>query len=235
VDAHEKEQIEEIRLWWRENRWYILGGLVISVAIVAGWRFWQEYRQEQSETASQKYEALLTRANAQNLDVAESAVQELQGEYAATPYAALASMKLAAARASAGDYAGAADALRWAMENTDDDELALAARARLVRVLLQLERPAEAMELLGAIEPGKFAALYGELRGDALLASGDRDGARAAYESALAALEDGLGDRRLLQMKLDNLAMPLDALAPAGVAGPDEAAAEPETGESEEK
>ncbi|MBW3566468.1 MAG: tetratricopeptide repeat protein [Proteobacteria bacterium] len=235
MDAHEKEQIEEIKLWWRENRWFILGGLVISIAIVAGWRYWQEYRQEQSEIASQKYEELLSQARTQNFAELENTVRELQDEFSATPYAALGSMKLAAERVTAGEFAAAAEALRWAMENTDDDELALVARLRLARVLLQLGRTEDAIELLRSVEPGKFAALFEELRGDALLAKGDKDGARAAYEAAIAALEPGLGERRVLQMKLDNVAMPVEAVASTDASESGESDAQPEPGESEEE
>lgn len=213
MDAHEKEQIEEIKEWWRENRWYILAGLAISIAIVAGWRYWQEYRQEQAQAASLRYENVLSQAEAQDVAALESAVQELQQEYSGTPYAALASLKLAAKYAEAGDYSSAVEPLRWAMKNTDDDELALVARARLARVMLQNDQAQDVIALLDDVEPGKFEGLYSELRGDALLYAGDRDAARAAYEAALAAMEPGLGERRLLQMKIDNLAMPLAQMA----------------------
>lgn len=214
MDAHEKEQIEEIKEWWRENRWYILSGLVISIVIVAGWRYWQEYRQEQAQAASLRYEKVLSQAESQDVTALANAVQELQQDYSGTPYAALATLKLAAEYAAAGDYSAALQPLRWAMENTDDDELALVARARLARVMLLNDHGQEAIALLDDVEPGKFAALYAELRGDALLSTGNREAARVAYEAALAAMEPGLGERRLLQMKIDNLAMPLAEIAP---------------------
>lgn len=214
MDAHEKEQIEEIKEWWRENRWFILAGLAISVVIVGGWRYWQEYRQEQAQAASIRYEKVLSLADANDMSALESAVQELQQDYSGTPYAALATLKLAAEHVEAGDYSNAVEPLRWALENTDDEQLALVARARLARMLLQNDQPQEAIALLNGIEPGKFTALYSELRGDALMLSGDREAARAAYESALAAVEPGLGERRMLQMKIDNLAMPLAQVAP---------------------
>lgn len=209
MDAHEKEQIEEIKEWWRENRWYILAGLAISIAIVAGWRYWQEYRQEQSEAASLQYEQMLSQAEAGDVTALQGAVQELQQDYSGTPYAALASLKLAAEFVKAQDFSSAVEPLRWAMENTDDDELALVARARLARVMLQNNEPQQSLALLDDATPGKFAALYSELRGDALLHAGDGDAARTAYETALAATEPGLGDRQLLQMKIDNVAMPV--------------------------
>lgn len=234
VYTHEKEQIENIKEWWRENRWYIVAGLAISAAVVGGWRFWQEYRQEQSEQASLKYEQLATKAALQDLTAVEGIVAELQDKYSDTPYASLATLRLAAERIAAGDYAQSEAAFRWTMNNTDDAELALVARARLARVLLQLERAGEVPALLDAVEPGKFAALFAEIRGDALLLGGDRDGARAAYEAALAAMEPGLGDRQTVQMKLDNIGLPVTALKAPAETAVEEPVAEPEnTGDEE--
>ena len=33
----EKEQIDEIRSWWRENGWYLIGGAVLGIAALLGW------------------------------------------------------------------------------------------------------------------------------------------------------------------------------------------------------
>ena len=33
----EKEQIEQIREWWRENGWYLIGGVAIGVLGLLGW------------------------------------------------------------------------------------------------------------------------------------------------------------------------------------------------------
>lgn len=213
MDAHEQEQIEGIKAWWRENRWYILGGLVISAVAVGGWRMWLQQQQELAEAASLKYENVITQSNLADLDALESSIEELQAEYSNTPYASLGTLKLAAAQVDADDFAAAADSLRWVVENTDDPQLALVARLRLARVLLQQGDFAAVHKALDVADAGEFTALYEELRGDAFLAVDDRDNARKSYEAALAAMDSSApGDRSLVQMKLDNLAMPIDSL-----------------------
>lgn len=225
MNSHEQEQIEEIRSWWRENRWYILGGLIASVVVVGGWRMWVEYQQELAETASLKYDAVVTQANLADRAALEQSVAELQADYSGTPYASLGTLKLAAAQVNAADFAAAADSLRWVVGNADDPELVLVARLRLGRVLLQQDDAAGVHAALDVADAGRFEALFEELRGDAFLSTGDRDNARAAYEGALAAMTGGAaGDRALVQMKLDNLAMPLDTLLAKGAA--DETTAE---------
>lgn len=211
VYAHEKEQIEGIKAWWRENRWYIAGGLVVAALAVGGWRMWLEHQQQQAEAASLKYEDVITRAATGETDALRAVVAELQTEFGGTPYAALATLKLAAAEAETDNYHGAAAALRWVIDNTADDELALVARLRLGRVHFQQDKLADVHRVLDVSRAGKFEPLFEELRGDAFLAAGDRDNARTAYEASLAAMEPG-ADTRGVQMKIDNLAMPVDAL-----------------------
>ena len=40
----EKEQIEEIRSWWRENGWYLVGGAIIGIAALLGWNRYGVYQ-----------------------------------------------------------------------------------------------------------------------------------------------------------------------------------------------
>lgn len=233
MDAHEQEQIESIKTWWQENRWYILGGLLISAVIVGGWRYWLEHERQQAEVASLQYENVITQSRMADFAALETSVRELQEDFSGTPYASLATLKLAAAQVDAGNHDAAEESLRWVMDNTDDDELALVARLRLARVLLQQEDFAAVHATLDIADDGKFSALFDELRGDAFVGAGDLENARTAYESALAAMESAPGDRNLVQMKLDNLAMPFDTLLavepesePAAEAGDDASDAE---------
>ena len=65
--------------------------------------------------------------------------------------------------------------------------------------------PRAALALTAARDPGGFESEYAELKGDALLAKGDRDGARTAYQTALDKLPPQSPYQRLLAMKRDNL------------------------------
>ena len=43
-DFEEQERIAELRAWWEDNRWYVLGavaGLLLAVAGYRGWLYWQ--------------------------------------------------------------------------------------------------------------------------------------------------------------------------------------------------
>ena len=76
---------------------------------------------------------------------------------------------------------------------------------------LQLQADFERGQLEAALsrlstQPQGFESLYLEMRGDVLLAQGDRSGAHDAYRDALAALDPAAPNRLLLQFKIDDLA-----------------------------
>lgn len=224
VYTHEKEQIESIKAWWRENRWYLVSGVVIALALVGGWRYWQAWQIEQAQAASAHYADMLVDARARDINSVREKAAQLREDYARTPYATLGNLRLAALEVESGDFEAAAETLRWAMENSRDKELGLVARLRLARVQLELGKYDEAIALVSGQQTVAFKALFEEVRGDALLLKNDREGARAAYEAALAAASVGPADVQRLERKRQNVQLPLDVL----VAG-DAAAAETET------
>ena len=52
---------------------------------------------------------------------------------------------------------------------------------------------------------GAFTAQVREIRGDALVAKGDMEGARAEYAAALADASDAQVDRSMLELKLQDV------------------------------
>jgi predicted negative regulator of RcsB-dependent stress response len=95
--------------------------------------------------------------------------------------------------------------LDWVINNSKDDNLKLLARLRLARVKLMVGDPQAAVSALASVQPGGFAALYDEVRGDAYIKLGQLDKARAAYRQALNKWTPDMGDKSLVQMKLDDL------------------------------
>ena len=231
--TQDQDELQALKTWWKENWLLIIGGLAISFAVVFGYRSWQTMQQEAAEAASDIFAEANTAVTLGEHDELEKAVVALKQEYPGTPYAAQAALLLAAAEVEAANYTAAENELRWAMENTSDDELALLARLRLARVMLANDKASEVPTLLASVDAGGYASLYAETRGDALFLQGDKEAAQAAYEEALELLDDSVGNRAMIEMKLQNIEMPLDALATkdgveAGEAAASEAATEGE-------
>jgi predicted negative regulator of RcsB-dependent stress response len=126
-------------------------------------------------------------------------------QFGASAYSDQANLAVARVQAENQQFDLAAARLTQVIGSTRDHALALAARLRLARVQLSQGKPDEAIKTLDATEPGAFAARYAELRGDALLAKGDRDGALKQYRAARASGSDTV-DAELLDLKISELA-----------------------------
>ena len=199
------EQAEALKSWWRENWAWVFSGIVLGVGLLSGWAYYQRYTMQKSEAAAK---ALDEFATAQVLDKpkAEMLFKELTDKYAATPYAMQAQLLQAQQAVEANDLPRAETALRTVMANSKDAELAQIAKSRLARVLIAQGKGDDALALLDVAKSGAFAAQTHEIRGDALYAKQDMTGARAEYESALAAYKaDGQADVSLLEYKLQDL------------------------------
>ena len=219
----EKEQIEIFRQWWRENGWYLVGGIGLGVLGLLGWNRYNAYVDTRAEEAAAIYVELRGAVGDDDMGGARNLLNELRDEFPSSAYADQGGLLVALVRLDAGQVDGAIDDLRFVMETTGDPELALIARLRLARVLAQDESYDEALSVLD-VAPGSFSARYNEVRGDIHAALGDADSARAAYNAALNDQETGFVDRNLVQMKLDALptaAPPVVQPAPQAEPGPD--------------
>lgn len=214
------EQIEALKRWWLENRAFVIAGLVIGVATVAGWRGWEWHQTRQAEQASALYTELADAVAAKDAAKAEGLAGRLLEGYGRTPYAANGALLYAKAALEAGDDARARTYLDWVVVNGEDAELKVLARTRLARVHVADGNADQALALLSNVAPGAFDALVNDVRGDAHAALGHAEEARKAWQAALDASDGNLADRQMIELKLA-------ALGPAPAASP---AAAPTTG-----
>ena len=201
----DEDQAERLKQWWKENWMALAGGLVIGLAAIFGWEGWKSYQDKRSIAASRMYEELKLATASARVDDAQRIGDALVAEHARSPYASGAALFLAAEAVKAGDFAAARARLSWVRKHGHDDGMRRLATLREAQVAWQQGETDAALALLDA-SGGPFQAQFDELRGDIVLAGGDRNAARAAYEKALAALtDDAPGLRDGLQRKLDDL------------------------------
>lgn len=202
----EKEQIEQIKQWWRDYGWYLIGGAAVSALGYLGWNQYEAYRDRLGVEASALYSDLAT-AIEEDRDTVETLLAELHEAYSGSPYADQGSL-LVARHYLVRDPARAAEELERVMNESDDEELAMIARLRLARVEAYRENYERALAVLEVAEPGMFEARMAEIRGDVHAARGDLDQAREAYVRALTSLGSDALDRNYVQMKLNDLRGP---------------------------
>jgi predicted negative regulator of RcsB-dependent stress response len=213
----EKEQIERIREWWRENGWFLVGGVALGALAWFGLIQYHKHEDAQAIEAEALYVQVRDALGDNDRDAAAMLVDQLRDEYGSSPYTDQAGLILARAYLVT-DTGKAAEELRYVMENSGDDELSLIARLRLARVLIYQMKEQDALNLLAVDDPGQFAAQIDEIRGDAYVALGDAAAARTAYGSALTAPGADWLNRNFLEMKLASLGSDENAAAGAGSA-----------------
>lgn len=212
IYSSDDETVEKLRKWWTENGPWILAGLLLGGASLFGWRYWVDYREQTYATASDIYEQVVEASRQGDIARAVALTVELQGLRLGTPYAEMAALAIAGQAAVAGDPSEAQLQLATLIQESRDPNLVHLARLRLARVQIAEGQYDDAAATLGAAErPGSYAPLYAELRGDLALARGDREAAAAAYREALAIGEEGVVDRALLEMKLNDLGVSVAA------------------------
>lgn len=207
ANHHDDEQeLENLKRWFSENWIALATGLVIGFGAIGGWQGWKAYHEKRYLAASQMYGDFKKALVAAKADEAKGIADKLQSDYAATPYATAAALRLAQTDVEAGQLDAAAQRLDWVIAHGDDASLQALAKTRKARVLWQQGKPDDALKLVDG-SSGEFAAIDAELRGDIAQSKGDRAGARTAYAAALAAAAPDAPNRGLLQQKLDDLAV----------------------------
>ena len=200
----EKEQWEWVKTQVRENAPAVLLAIVLAVAAVFGWRWWQGRQDARDLEAGGRYMRMV-----QSLEHGDSTqtlvlLGELERDYAGSPYTDQARLLAARMYVDEAQLDHAAAALAAVAEHSKDRELAQVARLRLARVQIAQGKADSALATLAATPAtGAFATLYHEVRGDAYYAKGDKAAALNEYRSAQTAGEGT--DAALLGLKIADL------------------------------
>ncbi len=192
LDEH--EQSERVRTWIRRNGAGVLGGVVLGIAVIGGWQWWQKEQVNRLAEANARYDAVTRSLQSKDLDEAAKDVAALEGGKAGI-YVDLAALELAKAQVDAGRNEAAITTLRGLKA---EGEFKLLIDQRIARLLIETGKAEEAVTLLGTAEDS--ASL--EIKGDALIAQNKRDEARELYRKSLAKLDVAAPQRRLLETKL---------------------------------
>jgi predicted negative regulator of RcsB-dependent stress response len=211
-DTH--EQGERVKSWLRENGSAIVMGLVLAFGLMFGFKQWQAWETSKRQQASAEYQAMADFIEADNMDAAVPNYEVLKNEYPKSAYTSMAAMLMAKARLNAGQLDLAKADLTHAMNNAEPAPVRVIARERLARITLSQGDADAALALLdGAPSEVGFEAQFAEIRGDIHLAKGETELAIQSYRSSLEALEEGVGNRQVLVIKLEALGASADDIS----------------------
>jgi predicted negative regulator of RcsB-dependent stress response len=234
----QEEELETLKRFFKDYGLPIVVGLVLAIAVVAGWKVWQKTRLDNATQAATVFREMMSAVQRSQLNPEDKAAntevqrlgKALKEDHAKTPFALNAGMLLARQAADRGDYKEAEKQLRWALEQKPGEAERILVTSRLARVLAAQAQYEPALALLNKEEDKGFRPTLEELKGDIYQAQGKLPEARKAYEAAALALQERDERRPLLELKMADV-----GLAPLEPKKKDEAAKQDDKSGQESK
>ncbi len=204
----DEETLEALKTWWKENGKSVIGGLILGVGAIVGFKQWGSYQSEKGQSASSLYQTMIESSHNKKTDEFFAAGSELILDYSSTPYASLASLVMAKKLVDEKKFDDAINKLNWLLSNSSDDGIKHIARIRLARILLNENKIEQALKLVKDERSVSFKSEYNELRGDVYAAKKEFSLAKDAYKSALAVNIRNKEKREFIEMKLHDIVIP---------------------------
>jgi predicted negative regulator of RcsB-dependent stress response len=181
----------------------LIAGTIVAVVVgYLGRQLWTMYQDKQSETVGNAYAAVTKAFEAHDAVKTRAAADAMT---AAEPsHAATARAMLLAARAAvdAKDTDHAKSALQWVIDHAKEDAVVDTAKLRLAAVLTDQKQFDAALGVLATAKTAGFSGLFADARGDILLVKGDNDGAKKAYQEAIAKVDKANPAHQIIETKL---------------------------------
>jgi predicted negative regulator of RcsB-dependent stress response len=212
------EQLERAKQLVSEYGPWMVGAVVVGLALAFGWRYYQSQQNERALKAASQFAAVTSAMQANDGARARKAATDLIQSDPSSPYADQAQLALAKISIDEGQDAAAVGPLNEVIEHSKDLELRHVARLRLARVQIDQGKPDDALKTL-ADPPGGFSGAYHEVRGDAYYAKNDLAKASEEYRAALGeeGASGGMG-AAMLALKIADLGLPAAAAPPPAAA-----------------
>ncbi len=198
----EEQQVEALKEWWKQNGLAVIGGAVLGISALVGWRGWDWYQERQATEASDIFAVAQEAVNKNDTSLLQEQTKMLRDNYSSTPYASLAVLHQAKNQIEQGQNVAAEESLRWVLSNTRQDAVQNITRLRLARLLLADNKVDEAQAMLSNGMPDAYKSLADEIRGDIFVAKGEIEQAKEAYDKAMQSA-NGSGVEYLLLKRND--------------------------------
>nr|WP_222939041.1 YfgM family protein [Duffyella gerundensis] len=191
-----------MRRFFANNGKALAVGVIIGIGALAGWRYWTGHQVSNSAEISANYQKV-TQAMQGDRPQTLEAVAKFASENNNT-YGALAALDLAKQYVDQQQLDQAATQLQTGLKATKDENLQAVLNLRLARVQLQQKQAEAALKTLDAVKGEGWSAIIADIRGEALLSKGDKQGARDAWSKGIAS-DASPALKQMMQMKMNNL------------------------------
>jgi predicted negative regulator of RcsB-dependent stress response len=205
LDLEEQEQIDEFKAWWKQNGAWVIGAAAAFVIGVSGWKGWQVWSARQAGESMALFERAIQAASSNDAKAVKDVTGQIMENYSRSGYAVPAAWLAGKVNFSTGDLKSAQAQYQYALDHAGDKGLEQLARLRLAAVMLDQKNADGALKTLDVQPDEAFAALFADLKGDALAIQGKPDDARAAYKLALEKFDAKSPMKAMVEAKLDGL------------------------------
>ncbi|MBS6009674.1 MAG: tetratricopeptide repeat protein [Haemophilus parahaemolyticus] len=202
LNKTEEQQFEEAKNWFKENSTPILLAIFVFATASFGWNFWKSHQAESAIQASISYQATMEAYEqdpVKNQPLVAKFLEEMKG----TNYAIFMQLEEAKNAVAKGDFAVAKSQLQAALNEVKDPSLQSIIRFRLAAVDFQLKEFDSALANLEQIKDQAWDARKQLFIADLLVAKGDKEAAKSAYEQIKAKMSGQ--ERELIELKINNL------------------------------
>lgn len=201
TDDHERE--EAVKKWWHNNWKPIIGGIVIALAALVGFKQYQAYELKQSQAQALTVYQLQNNLATNTANAQTEALAFIENNN--NLYGALVAIDLAKIQITTKEFDKALANLDFAAKNGGD---LVAPLSHIVKARIQasLGDFNLAIDTLKAINSQAYAIEINELLGDIYMQNNQKDEAHDAYKKAYElSKEKGLIINPLLQIKYNNV------------------------------
>lgn len=202
LNKTEEQQFEEAKNWFKENSTPILLAIFVFATASFGWNFWKSHQAESAIQASISYQATME-AYEQDPVKNQPLVAKFLEEAKGTNYAIFMQLEEAKNAVAKGDFSVAKSQLQAALNEVKDPSLQSIIRFRLATVDFQLKEFDSALANLEQIKDQAWDARKQLFIADLLVAKGDKEAAKSAYEQIKAKMSGQ--ERELIELKINNL------------------------------
>src|SRR3990167_8347722 len=186
----EKEQIDAIQKWWRENGKWITIAVIVGLAIGFGWRYWHTLQARRAENASIIYQSVLEADSQNKIVTVQGGAALLMKDFSSSPYASLAALLWVKKLVAQNDLKTALSTLQWVVDHSNQKRLQQIAHIFAARILLSQDKTQLAMNQLQVVSDKSFEPLINWIKGDIFVKEGNAKDAQKYYTLAKNALSE---------------------------------------------
>ena len=197
IYSTEEQQEEAIKRFLKENGMSLVLGAIVGLGGIWGWNYYQQAELDNIAEKSIAFSKVV-----ESKDVVASG-EKFAAAHSDTQYSQLAQLLVVKSLVENKDYDKAITILKEVISSDVESSVKSVATVRLARIELATGKIDAALSTLKSIDDEAFTVIKNELSGDAYIAKGESEQARAAYQAAVDAAGEQVSND--LRMKFDDL------------------------------